>query len=105
MWNSPAVPSIAVTDVTDAMLLLDVRDPDEHAAARVDGSVHIPMMTLPDRLDELPRDQRVAVLCAVGGRSAQVTAWLVAQGYDAANVDGGISAWAAAGLPVVTGSH
>jgi rhodanese-related sulfurtransferase len=41
------------------------------------------------------------VICHVGARSAQVALWLRAQGYDAHNVDGGMLAWEAAGLPVV----
>jgi len=59
------------------------------------------MSTLPEHLDELP-EGTVYVLCHSGGRSAKVTAYLEQQGYDAVNVSGGITAWQAAGLPVVT---
>ena len=41
------------------------------------------------------------MICRVGGRSARVVQFLVAQGYPAVNVDGGMLAWAAAGRPVV----
>ena len=58
------------------------------------------MYEVPPRLAELPTDQPIAVICHVGGRSAQVAHWLRAQGYDAHNVDGGMEAWAALGLPV-----
>ena len=60
------------------------------------------MSTIQERLDELP-DGTFYVLCQSGARSARVTQFLEQQGYDAVNVDGGISAWQAAGLPVVRG--
>jgi rhodanese-related sulfurtransferase len=60
----------------------------------------VPMGQVRSRLDELPRDRPVAVVCHLGGRSAQVTAFLVASGFDARNVEGGMRAWAAAGLPL-----
>jgi rhodanese-related sulfurtransferase len=82
--------------------LLDVREQDEWDAARAPGAVHVPMHHVPDRLDALPKDQPIAVICHVGARSAQVANWLRAQGYDAHNVDGGLIAWHQAGLPVDT---
>ena len=80
--------------------LLDVREHHEWAEGRAPAAVHIPMHDVPGRLDELPRDTTIAVLCHVGARSAQVAHWLRAQGYDAHNVDGGLEAWVATGLPV-----
>jgi rhodanese-related sulfurtransferase len=77
-------------------MLLDIREPQEVAAASIEGSVHIPMNTVPANLDRLPKDVPLVVMCHVGGRSAQVTHWLRAQGYDnAVNLDGGIVAWSA----------
>lgn len=77
-------------------MLLDIREPQEVAAGAIDGSVHIPMNTIPENLDKLPKDKPLVVMCHVGGRSAQVTYWLRAQGYDnAVNLDGGIVAWVA----------
>jgi rhodanese-related sulfurtransferase len=77
-------------------MLLDIREPQEVAAGAIEGSVHIAMNTIPDNLDRLPKDMPLVVMCHVGGRSAQVTHWLRAQGYDnAVNLDGGIVAWAA----------
>jgi rhodanese-related sulfurtransferase len=58
------------------------------------------MYDVPQQLAALPTDQPIAVICHVGARSAQVAHWLRAQGYDAHNVDGGMIAWEAAGLPV-----
>jgi rhodanese-related sulfurtransferase len=52
------------------------------------------MQTIAARVDELPRDKQIAVLCHHGGRSAQVTAFLNQKGFDAHNVEGGIELWA-----------
>jgi rhodanese-related sulfurtransferase len=86
----------------DTLQLLDVRGADELAAARVAGARCIPMAQVPARLDELDRTRPVAVLCRSGNRSAQVTDFLCRAGFDARNVDGGLQAWAGAGLPVQT---
>jgi rhodanese-related sulfurtransferase len=80
--------------------LLDVREPDEWSSGRAPGAVHVPMHDVPGRLEVLPTDVPVAVICRVGARSAQVAQWLRVQGYDAHNVEGGMLAWQAAGLPV-----
>ena len=56
------------------------------------------MSELPGRLDELP-DAQTLVVCKVGARSAQVAAYLVQQGRDAVNLDGGLLDWEAAGRP------
>ncbi|MFV0320297.1 MAG: rhodanese-like domain-containing protein [Microbacterium sp.] len=79
--------------------LIDVREPDEFASARVPGAVNLPMSSLGDRLHELP-DGAFDVICAAGARSGRVVEALTARGYDATNVDGGTNDWIAAGLPV-----
>lgn len=84
----------------DGAHILDVREPEEVEQARIDGAQHIPLGSLVERLDEVPRDRTVYVMCHVGGRSAQVTQYLEAQGFDAVNVTGGIVEWYRAGLPV-----
>ena len=81
-------------------VMLDVREPDEWAAGRAPGAVHIPLYELPARLAELPAHRPLSVVCRVGSRSAQAAAWLIAQGIEARNVTGGMLAWAALGLPV-----
>ena len=88
--------------------LLDVREDGEWSEAHIDGAMHVPMHLLPNRLhhepDTLDREAPVVVVCHSGNRSAHVTAWLVQQGFDAYNLIGGMTAWAAAGRPMVTGS-
>jgi rhodanese-related sulfurtransferase/glyoxylase-like metal-dependent hydrolase (beta-lactamase superfamily II) len=83
-------------------LLLDVREPDEWKAGHAPDAVCIPMGRVHDRLGDLPRDRRIVAVCRVGGRSAAITETLVARGVDAVNLEGGMRAWLAAGLPVVT---
>lgn len=95
----PAIPEISVQEAAAALqtgaVLLDVREADELAIARVDPCLHIPMREIPARLGELPTQGRIMVLCHVGGRSAYITHFLQRQGYAAAvNVAGGIEAWA-----------
>jgi rhodanese-related sulfurtransferase len=81
--------------------VVDVREPVEWAHGRIDGSVHIPMMELVERVGEIPNDGQVLVVCKVGARSARVAGYLVQSGYEAFNLDGGLLDWAAAGRPLV----
>jgi rhodanese-related sulfurtransferase len=98
-------PSIAVTDVPDDAVVLDVREPDEWAAGHAPAAVHVPLGDLPARIDELPETATtLPVVCRSGGRSGQAVQWLVQQGYDVVNVDGGMRAWASADKPMVGGT-
>ncbi|MFD7652429.1 rhodanese-like domain-containing protein [Actinosynnema sp. NPDC059797] len=99
------VPSVEVSEVPDQLadgkVLLDVREADEWVAGHAPGALHIPMSELAGRLAELPQDGEVYVVCRAGGRSARVTQYLNANGWDATNVDGGMQVWAASGRPLV----
>ena len=86
---------------TGQAVLVDVRNDDEWAAGHAPGAVHVPLADLPARLGELDLGSPVHVVCRGGGRSARATAWLVQNGVDAVNVDGGMGAWAEAGRPMV----
>jgi rhodanese-related sulfurtransferase len=81
--------------------VLDVREPVEWAHGHIDGAVHIPLMELVQRLQEVPVG-RTVVVCKMGGRSAQAVAYLAQQGHDVANLDGGMLEWADAGRPMVS---
>ncbi len=83
----------------DDVILIDVREPDEVAQARIPGARSMPMSTIGDHLDELP-DGTFYLICHSGMRSARVAASLREQGHDAINVLGGITQWEAEGLPV-----
>ncbi|MFE9311433.1 rhodanese-like domain-containing protein [Streptomyces sp. NPDC088353] len=100
------MPTVGVQDLEDGDFLLDVREDDEWRAGHAEGALHIPLSEFVARYGELtgaaPQDGRVHVICRSGGRSAQVAMYLVQQGVDAVNVDGGMQVWAASGRPVVT---
>ena len=79
-------------------VVLDVREAWELQTASITAQgfelLTIPMHLIPPRLSELKRDQPIAVLCHHGGRSMQVAAFLVQQGFShVANIAGGINAW------------
>lgn len=100
---SPTVDSIEA-DAVDALgehLLLDVREYDEWMSGHAPGAVHMPMDTVPARVEELPRDRPIVVVCRSGRRSAMVTSWLMTLGYQALNLTGGMHTWAAFGHPLV----
>lgn len=80
--------------------LIDVRETDEFAAGHVPGAVNIPMSVLPVRVDEIPRDGAIHLICKTGARSAQVAHWLEPQGYSPVNVEGGTAAWHREGRPL-----
>ena len=92
--------------------LLDVRDDDELAIASLENALHLPMDEVTGRLDELPKDGDIVVMCHSGGRSARVAAYLRYNGYaSVANLAGGIDAWSREDRPerssllVGLGSH
>jgi len=80
---------------SQAYLLLDVREPFEYQIASLDNSVLIPMNQIPDRLDELEKQQAIMVICHHGMRSENVAYYLDQQGFTQVfNLTGGIDAWA-----------
>jgi len=85
-------------------LLIDIREPSEHAHGVAPGMVLLPMSQLPSRLHELPRDpaQPLLLLCNTQNRSARVAKQLHAAGLTQVRfVDGGMSGWARRGWPMV----
>lgn len=82
--------------------VLDVREDYEWNAGHIDGALHIPLDQIPARLDELDPDEDLHVICRTGGRSFRVTQWLVANGFSAVNVSGGMDAWVEASKPIVS---
>ena len=99
------IPTVDISAITADTVVLDVREDDEWSAGHIDGARHVPMYQVPQRVsytEDLAPDVPVVVVCKVGGRSAQVTAWLNQQGWQAANLEGGMLAWATAGRPMVS---
>lgn len=86
----------------DQVQIVDVRWPNEWEAGRIDGAVHIPQPELEDRLGEIDRSRPVVTVCRSGSRSATAAEELRAEGFGAENLDGGLQAWAEAGLPLTS---
>ena len=85
-------------------VLLDVRAPGEWKAGHVDGSVNVPLSQLQRRLEEIPRDRRIAVICAGGYRSSIAVSILKKNGLkQVEELAGGMTAWQTAGQPAISG--
>ena len=80
--------------------LLDVREPDEWQAGHIAGAQHIPLGELRERLAEVPKDRTVLAVCRHGNRSEAATRGLRTLGYTVENLEGGVTAWKRAGLPL-----
>lgn len=100
--TNPDVPG--VTDVTpdevlqkkDQICLIDVRRPDEFHGelGHVPGANHIVLDTLPDNMDQMPRDKTIVFICRSGGRSARATQFALEEGYESVyNMKGGMLLW------------
>ena len=99
------VPTVSLDDfpgdLPDSIVVLDVREQTEWVHGHIDGAHHIPMSELGGRLADVP-DDKLLVVCKIGGRSAQAVAWLSAQGKDAYNLAGGMIEWSEAGRQMVS---
>jgi DMSO/TMAO reductase YedYZ molybdopterin-dependent catalytic subunit/rhodanese-related sulfurtransferase len=104
LTSAPPVPEIPVDAVETrppAALLLDVREPEEYAHGHIPGSVTLPQCDLASQLDDLPRDRPVWIVCQAGLRSRRAAQYLRQMGFEqVVSVQGGTSAWEAAGKPL-----
>ena len=79
-----------IDKISDA-LVIDVREDRElKETGTIKGAVHIPMMTVPNNLNKIPRDREIYILCRSGRRSYEVASYLNELGYNAINLKGGI---------------
>jgi len=93
-WSAPQLKA-RLEDGAEAPVLLDVREPNEFEFCHIDGSLHMPMASVPARLNELDRDAETVVICHHGGRSMQVAMFLKQQGFtNVINLAGGVAGWA-----------
>lgn len=75
-------------------IILDVREPAEHAMRHIHGSILIPLGQLPARCHELPRHRDIIIHCKMGGRSAKALAYLKSQDFTRIrHLHGGLDAW------------
>ena len=82
-------------------MFIDVRSGDEYAFGHAQGAVNMPLDAFSEAdVARLKQNKEVYVICQSGGRSSTATKALIASGVNAINVEGGTSAWQAAGLPM-----
>jgi rhodanese-related sulfurtransferase len=91
----------AIERVAGSGWMLDVREQDEWDRGHAPEAHLIPMSVIEQRSGEIPDDVALIVVCHSGYRSWTVTKALVAAGYDAVSVAGGMDAWQSAGGVVV----
>jgi rhodanese-related sulfurtransferase len=95
----------AVNLVRGGTPLIDVREQSEWNAGRAPDAHLIPLGELESRFSELPRERQILVICHSGIRSEQAARSLIAAGFNAVTVTGGMVAWAASGGEVEAGSQ
>jgi rhodanese-related sulfurtransferase len=84
--------------------ILDVREPSEWTQFHIPGATLIPLGDLPNRLNEVPKDRQVVVVCRTGNRSAQGRDILLNAGFkNVTSMTGGMTQWQTQGLPIATG--
>ncbi|HMD20383.1 MAG TPA: rhodanese-like domain-containing protein [Alloacidobacterium sp.] len=95
--------SILAEPEREQVVLLDVREPAEHAVARIEGSILMPMGDVPGRANhELDPDVHIVAICHHGVRSMNVAVWLRNQGFEKTqSLRGGIDAWSALVDPTI----
>jgi rhodanese-related sulfurtransferase len=97
---------VAELHAQGAIQLIDVREPDEHEAGRIDGDRLIPLGDLSAEAATIDPDRPVVFYCRSGARSAMAAEAFRGAGFDAHNMLGGLLDWAAASLPLVPdGGH
>ncbi len=98
-----SVADVARMDKTE-WIFLDVREQSEWNEAHIEWATLIPLGQLANRQNELPKDQKIVVVCRSGNRSAQGRDLLLKAGFaEVTSMAGGMNDWISQGLPVVTG--
>ena len=104
MFHGHKIPEVKAVDAENGSVenvLLDVREADEWEAGHAPRAQWVPLGDLEGARFRLPMNRRIVCVCRSGVRSARATESLIAWGFTAANMEGGMKAWAASGLPVV----
>ena len=93
--TAPELAAWLADESREKPVLLDVREPWEYQTCHIEGSVPIPMNSIPARLQELDDEAPIVCICHHGARSMSVAAFLERNGFDnVTNLTGGIHAWA-----------
>jgi rhodanese-related sulfurtransferase len=90
----------ALALLAEGALLLDVREDAEWESGRAPNATHVALNEVPDHLDEFANDRLIVCVCRSGARSGRAAKFLVEQGRDAVNLEGGMLAWNADGEPL-----
>lgn len=106
--NADGLPAFVSVDEAYQMyqegtFVLDVRTPEEWNEFHAPDTTLIPLDQLAARVNELPKDQPIVVICRSGNRSQSGRDILLQAGFDATSVNGGLNEWRATGYPVVSG--
>ena len=102
----PAIPTLKPTEVQEKLkngkrpFLLDVREKSEMREGYISGAKLIPLGQLDKRMKELPREREIVCVCRSGNRSRSAAKKLIAAGYSASNMKGGMLAWKWSKLPM-----
>lgn len=106
----PPVPSITAKELSEKLktmkrpLVIDVRQPEEYQVGHIIGAKLIPLGTLGQRMQELPKGKEIVCVCASGSRSSSAAKQLIKAGFTVLDMRGGMMTWQRAGLPVKKGS-
>lgn len=103
---SPALAATMIEEMRDdpGFVIIDVRTVDEFAAGHIPGAINIDSATLAEQIDNLDPNGTYLIYCRRGGRSAGVHSLMREAGFsEVYEIEGGISAWQAEGLPVAVG--
>ncbi len=73
--------------------IIDVREDEEVEEGIIPGAKHIRLGEIPERIEELNKNEHYYIVCRSGARSGRAAEYLEAKGYDATNVEGGMLAW------------
>jgi rhodanese-related sulfurtransferase len=99
------MPSEKIAEMIDAgkmhFMVLDIRPPKSYSEGYIEGSMNIPLTTLVEKMNSIPKDKRIAVVCTIDTNSAFAVAVLRMNGYNAWVVEGGIPGWQNSGFPLV----
>jgi rhodanese-related sulfurtransferase len=100
-FSDITVPELKALAAREPVVLVDVRTDAEVQRGVIPGSRHVILQELPGRMDELPRDAALVLICQSGARSLQAAGFLAAHGFERVhNLRGGVLAWAREGEPL-----
>ncbi|GAB4338727.1 MAG: hypothetical protein Kow00117_20030 [Phototrophicales bacterium] len=106
LFNRPNYPKITISEYRDQYenephVLIDVRTRQEFSQGHLPNAMNIPMDEVNTRMDEIPNDITVILVCATGNRSGMVASALTKAGYtNVYNLEGGTMSWLRLGLPI-----